>query len=292
MKKFKIVVKPKDEDPIVVLTRYLYIKQEVLASIALALIESNLEEALFWAYELYYSGFQEECMEFIPAVYREWYAVKNPKLGKFLNSQLKKWLESRSDAVLGTMIRNIMHKEFYINPSGFGAGLLNKPSDDCAKDNGFYVQIDPASIEKYKTIEKDDIELPYLVIRRACKYAARNKQNAIFCCFHKDISKEDLYLIYRDHWLYYASFSPIWRKRIDNYNGYINNELKKVTFENEDDEDEFYDEFGYEPEEQSKDLLEKWIGDDSNQMGERQMSEHQMEESYGMENLRISDDLT
>jgi hypothetical protein len=175
-----------------------------------------------------------------------------------------------------------MNKDFYINPEGFGAGLLNKPPVDCVKDNGFYVQIDPAVIEKYKTIEKDDIELPYLVIRRACKYASRNKQNAIFCCLHKDTSKEDLYLIYRNHWLYYASFSPIWRKRIDNYNGYINNELKKVTFENEDDEDEFYDEFGYEPEEQSKDLLEKWIGYDSNQTGE-----NQMEESYGLENLSL-----
>jgi hypothetical protein len=59
--------------------------------------------------------------------------------------------------------------------------------------------------------------------------------------------------------LYYASFSPVWFGRIDRYNGRVNNELKTVTFENDEDQDEFYDEFGYEPDEQPKDILDKWI---------------------------------
>jgi hypothetical protein len=263
-KKFKIVVKPNDDPPIVILTRYLYIKQEVLASLALSLIESNFEEALFWAYELYHSGFQEECIEFIPAVYREWYADKNPKLGKFLLSQHKKWILEKEDSVIGTMIRNLMNREFSIKPGSLGAKLLSEriktPVKDFAKDNGFYIQMDPSGLEKYKTVEKGKEELPYLVPRRCCVFEARKYANTAFNCHHKDTSNKDLYLIYRDHWVYYASFSPLWRERIDQCNGYINNELKTVTFENDDDLDEFYDEFGYEPDEQPKELLQKWIG--------------------------------
>jgi hypothetical protein len=52
----------------------------------------------------------------------------------------------------------------------------------------------------------------------------------------------------------------LWRERIDRRNGYVNNELKSVTFENEDEEEKFYDEFGYEPDEQPKEILDKWIG--------------------------------
>jgi len=261
--KFKIVVKPKDEAPIVILTRYLYIKQEVLASLALTLIESNFEEALFWAYELYYSGFQEECLEFIQAIYREWFSEKNPKLGKFLSNQHKKWLSSKDDHVVGTMVRNIMNREFVIQVGGFGEGLFHEiPKNsvkEFAKDTGFYVVMDPSAVEKYNTAEKGEDELPYLVPRRCCLYGTRKYANTAFNCYHKDTSNKDLYLIYRNHWIYYASFSPLWRERILSSKGYINNELKTVTFLNEDDQEEFYDEFGYEPDEQPKDLLQKWI---------------------------------
>jgi hypothetical protein len=263
-KKFKIIVKPKDDAlPIVVLTRYLYIKQEVLASLAVSIIESNFEEALFWAYEIYYSGFQEDCLEFIPAIYREWFREKNPKLGKFLLNQQKKWLSTKEDSVVGTMIRNLMNREFSVNPGCLGSELLSEiPKNsvkEFAKDNGFYIQMDASIVDKYKTMEKGDSELPRLIPGKCCVYGTRKYANAAFGCFHKDTSNKELYLIYRDHWLYYASISPVWRERIDNCNGYINNQLKTITFENEDDQEEFYDEFGYEPDEQPKEILQKWI---------------------------------
>jgi len=264
VKKFKIIVKPKDEVlPIVILTRYLYIKQEVLASLAISIIESNFEEALFWAYEIYYSGFQEDCLQFIQAAYREWFCEKNPKLGKFLLNQHKKWLSTKEDSVVGTMIRNLMNREFSVNPGCLAEDLFNEiPKNsvkEFAKDNGFYIQLDLSIVEKYKTVEKGDSELPRSIPGKCCVYGTRKYANAAFGCFHKDTSNKELYLIYRDHWLYYASISPVWRERIDRYNGYINNELKTITFENEDDQEEFYDEFGYEPDEQPKEILQRWI---------------------------------
>ena len=53
------------------------------------------------------------------------------------------------------------------------------------------------------------------------------------------------------HWEYYASFSPIWAKRINAHNGIIDHKNKTVKFNEEnEDHDLFYDHFGYEPDEQ------------------------------------------
>jgi hypothetical protein len=261
-KKFKIVDKPAADPPTLILTRYLYIKQEVLASLAISLIESNLDESLFWAYELYYSGFEKECMDFLISIYHEWYVSKNPRLAKFLNTQYKKWSESKEVYRLATLIRNFMNREFVISKGEFGDGLLTN-GDACkneyAPDNGFYIQLDESEITKYKTAEKEKEEQPYRVLQRGCRFNIRNYANSIFGCGHADISKEDLYLIYRNQWLYYASFSPIWYDRIETYGGYIHHELKAVTFVNEDDEDEFYDEYGYNPDEQPKEVIGKFI---------------------------------
>ena len=41
-------------------TRYLYQMLEVKQSLFLALIDHNPEEALYWLYEQYYSGFEKE----------------------------------------------------------------------------------------------------------------------------------------------------------------------------------------------------------------------------------------
>jgi hypothetical protein len=51
-------------------------------------------------------------------------------------------------------------------------------------------------------------------------------------------------------WLYYASQSPLWATRITTYNGIIDNETKSVEFEDEDELQEFYKNYGYEPDEQ------------------------------------------
>ena len=61
------------------------------------------------------------------------------------------------------------------------------------------------------------------------------------------------------HWEYYAYNSPIWKKRFDKCKIQVDNKKLLITFENEDEYEEFYEEYGYEPDEQSNYVQEKSI---------------------------------
>jgi hypothetical protein len=51
----------------------------------------------------------------------------------------------------------------------------------------------------------------------------------------------------------------LWKKRFDKYNIQINDELKKIEFDNVDEEEEFYEQWYYEPDEQSKEVQDRII---------------------------------
>ena len=62
-----------------ILTRYLYPKKYVNIIFIICLLERN-EDAIFWAYELYYSGYEIELIEYIWSIYYDFYAILNPNL--------------------------------------------------------------------------------------------------------------------------------------------------------------------------------------------------------------------
>ena len=49
-------------------------------------------------------------------------------------------------------------------------------------------------------------------------------------------------------------FSPLWRARISANNGTIDKEAKAVTFEDDDDLEQFYEKYGLDPDEQRLDV--------------------------------------
>lgn len=70
------------------------------------------------------------------------------------------------------------------------------------------------------------------------------------------------------NWEYYASFTPLWKKRIDEFKATINNNDKSIQFEDDEYLEGFYEIYGYELDEQSKDTQDysmllidrkKWI---------------------------------
>jgi hypothetical protein len=81
-------------------TRYLYIKEEVLGSLAASLIAKKYEESLFWAYELYHSGITENLFEYFGAVYREYYRTLNPKFEKFVEKQHLLWTQTHDPLIV------------------------------------------------------------------------------------------------------------------------------------------------------------------------------------------------
>ena len=54
----------------VILSRYLYSITDVKQSLFLSILEHNQEQAMFWGYELYFSGFQEETFDYLLEIAR------------------------------------------------------------------------------------------------------------------------------------------------------------------------------------------------------------------------------
>jgi len=69
--------------------------------------------------------------------------------------------------------------------------------------------------------------------------------------------KDELLDLFRRNWLFYASKTPIWNLRITENRGRIDTLSKSIIFENEDYEEGFYDIYGYDPDEQSLEVIER-----------------------------------
>ena len=70
-----------------VFTRYLYIKDEVKSVLLISILNKS-DDAIFWAYELYYSGFKNELYAFIWQIYYDFFATLNPCFAAYLVKKL------------------------------------------------------------------------------------------------------------------------------------------------------------------------------------------------------------
>ena len=131
-----------------------------------------------------------------------------------------------------------------------------------------YVHIEPEDVILYETIcadlkEKDKRTiLPARKILPLAKIYSIDNDNYL-SLFDLKREKQDIKIAYYYNWIYHSSFSPLWRSRILKHCGRIDEKNKKIIFEEEEDSDDneqaFYDEFGYEPDEQKVDIQNKTI---------------------------------
>ena len=94
-----------------ILTRYLYIKAEVESALKRALLKKCEKETLFWAYELYYSGFIEDLMCVIFNIYYEYYYTLNPSFESYLIVKYKLLLnsdETKQPQIIYQIISNLI----------------------------------------------------------------------------------------------------------------------------------------------------------------------------------------
>ena len=82
----------------IVLTRYLYLKDEVKLAFLVSLLNKS-DDAIFWAYELYYSGFKMEFFDYIWTIYYDFFATLNPSFEQYLNKMLK--FDKENDKKIG-----------------------------------------------------------------------------------------------------------------------------------------------------------------------------------------------
>lgn len=318
-------------------TRYLYEKKEVMLSLMLGLLNKK-ESVLFWAYELYYSGFERELIQIIWNVYYDFYAILNISFEKYLSTKLHN-LDEKSVAsiIQNLMIRSctvdvfilrqitdhinfnytydpnddtilviLLNTEDYLQISYFvlnTTNILNRFAvilnyfknrmlilDDKKEIDKFkkaikihelrakniillsrvvyyftllknikqcknlFICIDPSTINMYETIES--IEKSNLKARQILPKARTYSIDDDISLFYLKRDKHDIVKAYRENWEYYASFSPLWLKRIKQYNGRIYE--NEVIFE-DDDIDVFYERYGLDPDEQNQVTQEKSI---------------------------------
>jgi hypothetical protein len=114
---FEICDNEKHNEPSIVFTRYLYIKQEVKLALLASLLNKS-EDALFWAYELYHSGFVYELIEFIFKIYYDFYAMLNEPLETYLIKKSKYILKKNNDPncndvkIVGSIIRTLLERPY------------------------------------------------------------------------------------------------------------------------------------------------------------------------------------
>lgn len=86
-------------------TRYMYEASEVEIALVIALINKT-DDALFWAYELYYSGYTSKLIEILWKIYYDFYATLNASFEKYLYNKLKSGIIDAQ--ILCSIVNNFM----------------------------------------------------------------------------------------------------------------------------------------------------------------------------------------
>ena len=334
-------------------TRYLYEKDEVKLALTLCILNKK-EEAVFWAYELYYSGFQSELVAMFWSLYYEFYYTLNPSFEKYLQTRLKKGLVLDADSVnyISMIVNNFMIRphsmdifmlkqivnicdfdktdiqdyitfseknveimrrelisalrtkdfmmlaslilidikdehidtmfeiatDYFVTEMGVKKKVQDYNNESTNKrvlilcriihyftvitnkklGKNLYVHVEPEDVVLYETIHVSEDLSPRKILSLAKIYTIDSDN--YLSLFDLKRETQDIKTAYYYNWLYYASFSPLWRSRILKCNGVIDVKNRKVEFD-DDDIDDFYDDYGYEPDEQTIEVENKTIQD-------------------------------
>jgi hypothetical protein len=227
-----------------ILTRHLYNKEDVLKVFFQSILKNNKQRAMFWGFELYYSGFGEEVFQYIFQIYEKYFEVNNPKFRIFFDLIYEKWKSKKEymtliekDRLLSVILLNIIRR--------------NK--NDSTKIKETFIRIPISSHRLYYHLGSSSLgKKSYQILQERCLYSINdmnwlNEYNSQFDCQAEDLTEYKNKLFY--HWEYYAYLSPIWKERIQKYKGYPNHSTKKIEFLNDMYEEEFYEKYMYEPDE-------------------------------------------
>jgi hypothetical protein len=132
---------------------------------------------------------------------------------------------------------------------------------EISKPQSFSVVMLETELEKYKTADltEEQFGRAWLLLRHECRYAPyrTSHKRSVF-----SFSRQDATYRFREKWLYYAAEgeTPIWNQRVAAFGGILNHKRRCVDFPTEEQEEGFHERYGYEPDEQPADILEKCVG--------------------------------
>ena len=96
-----------------VFTQYLYIKEEVRLALLVSILNKS-DDAIFWAYELYYSGFKHELLNLIWRIYYDFFATLNPAYESYLLKKHKELLsnDQENERIISSIINDLLFRPF------------------------------------------------------------------------------------------------------------------------------------------------------------------------------------
>jgi hypothetical protein len=104
-----------NSDSDLIFTRYLYIKEEVRLALLVSILNKS-DDAIFWAYELYYSGFKFELLNLIWKIYYDFFATLNPTYESYLLKKYKELIlndnENQEDKMCSSIIQDLLFRPF------------------------------------------------------------------------------------------------------------------------------------------------------------------------------------
>lgn len=334
-----------------IFTRYLYLKDEVRIALLVSILKKS-DDAIFWAYELFHSGFKNEFFELIWKIYYDFFATLNPSFEAYLIKKHKEWILNPNEdnvKIVKTIIQDLLFRPFntdvfflrnicenfeidieYYNTEkitdinglrlnmekwietddyrSITQWILNENKNlidlqdiyniildktnnnkkrtklyneflknqmnpviillakimclfsknkNLKKGRSIYFKVEPEDIVVYETINVDDNLKNYNILENACICGIdEQKQLSLFKLTRY---KYDLNETYWYNWLYHASFSPVWSKRIQLFKAYPDYNKRRIVFQNDKLEEEFHKLYGLEPDEQKRCIQEKSI---------------------------------
>lgn len=207
-----------------VLTRYLYNKTLVIESLQRSINEKDYDSALYWAYEIYYSGFEEEIKDYLMLLFENTYK-HHVKLRYYIKKKYDENMKTKDPTFVATILKNMQMK--------------NHEKPETIKPR--CVVVKAAQIDRFKTIEPTQYNWKHL--QTVC-------EKTVIPIKMTKSEETKLLQIFRSKWIFYASRSPIWKNRILEYDGKIDGRKKTVDFKNDDDLEGFHDKYDYETDEQ------------------------------------------
>jgi len=93
----------------IIFTRYLYIKEEVELALLVSILNRH-GDAMFWAYELYYSGFKQQLFAFIWKIYYDFFATLNPTFEAYLLAKGEEFLNN--ECLISSIIQDLIYRPY------------------------------------------------------------------------------------------------------------------------------------------------------------------------------------
>ena len=234
-------------------TRYLYDRYEVKKSLFISIIQRKTEDALFWTYELYFSGWEDIVFTYMLLITDSIFNHIDG-LYVYLETQYEHWRTTKNTLIIGNCISMLCTldyslitfvKYYYdvdIHKMVRYKTLYPKPTLTFLTDN----DID----KKYKTIVNN--QEPNIVLSQLDNHSIHHEYDELFRTENKMTC--DMY----DSWIMYAWKAPIWMSRIREYDGVYDTESNNVIFTDDKKKELFYHTWDFKIQKQNAEIQQRY----------------------------------